>query len=59
MYLGLVLSESRKLARSLKPSLCAMTSISASMRVISRRPIWWIWSGVRLLMVVRLRMSLR
>ncbi len=45
MYLGLVLSEARNVARSAKPSFLAIIIISAWMRSISRRPSWWISSG--------------
>ena len=51
MYLGLVLSEARKAARSAKPSFLAIAVISAWMRSISRRPSWWISSGVMCVVV--------
>ena len=59
MYLGFVFSDALKEARSENPSWCAMASISAPIRSISRSPSWWIWSGVRLLIVVRAWMSLQ
>ncbi len=46
MYLELVLNEARNEARSAKPSFFAMASISAWMRLISRKPSWWISSGL-------------